>query len=112
MCRCTPHSPWRHLAAVLFLVCALLRLHAANGAAAVVDSVNVNLDPLIDTAARDRNRFAVNIPHAISTGTAGLWTHTGSTSTWKYDTRIPTAISMSFHAARLVLPPSAVLTVT
>jgi hypothetical protein len=41
--------------------------------AAAVDSVNVNLDPLIDGAAHDRNRFAVNIPHSISTAAQGLW---------------------------------------
>jgi len=36
----------------------------------------------------------------------------GALSTWVYSVRIPTAISLSFHAAGIVLPPSAVLTVS
>jgi hypothetical protein len=90
----------------------MFRLHAANGAAAGVDSVAVNLDPLIDSAAHDHNRFAVNIPHAISSSAHGRWTRAGSTSTWTYDVQIPTAVSLSFHASHLALPPSAVLKVT
>ena len=112
MPRCIPRRPRLRLGALLFLASALVQFHATSGVAAAVDSVNVNLDPLIDSAAHDRNRFAVNIPHSISTAAQGLWAHTGSTSTWTYGTRIPTAISLSFHASHLVLPPSAVLTVT
>jgi hypothetical protein len=112
MSRCNSRRPWRELQALILLAGVVLQLHATNGVAAAVDSVNVSLDPLIDSAAHDRNRFAVNIPHSISSSTEGLWAHTGSTSTWTYGTRTPTAISMSFHASHLVLPPSAVLTVT
>ena len=111
MPRFSSRRSWRHLARLLFLACALLRLHAASGVADGIDSVNVNLDSLIDDAAHDRNRFAVNIPHPISSAEQGRWTDTGSTSTWTYEARIPTAISMSLHASRLALPPSAVLTV-
>jgi hypothetical protein len=106
------NRPWRHLGALLFLLVAALQLHAETGAAGAVDSVNINLDPLIDNAAHDRNRFAVNIPHSISTASQGAWIHAGSTSTWAYNTRVPTAISMSFHASHLTLPPGAVLTVS
>jgi hypothetical protein len=112
MSRCNSRRPWRELQALILLAGVVLQLHATNGVAAAVDSVNVSLDPLIDSAAHDRNRFAVNIPHSISSSTEGLWADTGSRSTWTYGTRIPTAISMSFHASHLVLPPSAVLTVT
>jgi hypothetical protein len=106
------NRPWRHLGALLILLVVALQLHAETGAAIAVDSLNINLDPLIDNAAPDRNRFAVNIPHSISTSSQGVWTHAGSTSTWTYNTRVPTAISMSLHASHLALPPSAVLTVT
>ena len=104
--------PWRHLGALLFLLVAALQLHAETGAAAAVDSVNINLDPLIDSAAHDRTRFAVNIPKAISSKTAGHWTQSGSTRTWTYGARIAGAVSMSVHASHLSLPPSAELTVT
>jgi hypothetical protein len=106
------YRPWRHLGTLLYLLVVALQPHVACGAAAAVDSVNINLDPLIDTAAHDRNRFAVNIPHSISSAKQGTWARAGSTSTWTYNTRIPTAISMSFHASHLELPPGAVLTVT
>lgn len=103
MSRYTSRSYWRFIGTLLL---------AANATAATVDSLSVNLDPLIDGAAQDRNRFAVNIPHPVSTSTQGRWMRTGSTSTWIYSVQVPTAISMSFHAPHLALPPSAVLTVT
>jgi hypothetical protein len=80
--------------------------------AAVVENVRVDLNPLIDKAARSREQFAVNIAHSISVSSQGKWSQQGSTSSWEYSVRIPTAISMSFHASSVVLPPSAVLTVT
>lgn len=81
-------------------------------AAGVVDIVGVDLNPLIDQAARSPEQFAVNIAHSISSSTQGKWSQRGSTSTWAYSVRIPTAISMSFHAPHVILPPSAVLTVS
>lgn len=81
-------------------------------AAAATDIVRVDLNPLIDSAARSREQFAVNIPHAVSSSAQGSWSQHGSSSTWVYSARIPTAISMSFHASGVVLPPSAVLTVS
>jgi lysyl endopeptidase len=112
MSRCSSRWYWRFIGTLLFLACVVFRLDAANGMAATVDSLSVNLDPLIDSAAHERNRFAVNVSHPVSISTQGGWARTGSTSTWTYSVQVPTAISMSFHASHLVLPPSAVLTVT
>jgi len=81
-------------------------------AATAIDTVRANLDPLIDLAARSPVQFAVNIPHAASSSAQGNWSQHGSLSTWTYSAQIPTAISMSFHAPEVVLPPSAVLTVS
>jgi hypothetical protein len=102
----------RFTGTLLFLACVVLRLNAVSATAVAVESLNVNLDPLIDSAAHDRNRFAVNIPHSVSASTQEHWMRAGSTSTWTYSVQVPTAISLSFHASHLALPPSAVLTVT
>src|SRR5580658_3426631 len=92
---------------------ALAWLSAAPVSAAVaIDDVRVDLNPLIDSAARFQEQFAVNIPHAVSTSAQGSWAKHGSSSKWVYSVRIPTAISMSFHAVGVILPPSAVLTVS
>ena len=77
-----------------------------------VDIVNVDLDPLIDASAPHAVRFAVNVPHAVSLGRQGQWRDSGGTSTWTYSARVATAVSLSFHASILQLPPSAVLEVT
>jgi hypothetical protein len=79
-------------------------------AGAPVDSISIDLDPLIDSAAHDHNRFAVNIPHSVSSVGQGRWASAGATSTWTYNVRVPTAVSLSFHA-HLALPPSATLQV-
>jgi hypothetical protein len=81
-------------------------------AAVAIDNVRVDLNPLIDSAARSSEQFAVNIPHDVSSSAQGRWSKHGSLSTWVYSARIPTAISMSFHASGVILPPSAVLTVS
>ena len=81
-------------------------------AAAAIDIVLFDLNPLIDSAARSPEQFAVNIPRAVSSSARGSWSQHGSLSTWVYSAQIPTAISMSFHASEVVLPPSAVLTVS
>jgi hypothetical protein len=77
-----------------------------------VDIVNTDLDPLIDASAPHAVRFAVNVPHAVSLGRQGQWQDSGGTSTWTYSARIATAVSLSFHASTIQLPPSAVLEVT
>ncbi|MGB6487379.1 MAG: hypothetical protein WBE91_10890 [Steroidobacteraceae bacterium] len=81
-------------------------------AAPVVDTVKVDLNPLIDAAVHSPQQFAVTVHHPISISSQGIWARHGSTSTWTYAVRIPTAISMSFHAPQVLLPPSAVLTVS
>lgn len=94
----------RLLGALTLLLCAGAR------AATPVDSISLDLDGLIDGAAHDHNRFAVNIPHPVSSASQGHWTRSGASSTWIYNVRVPTAVSLSFHA-RLALPPSAILQV-
>src|SRR5579871_3928987 len=84
---------------------------SAQTAGASVDVLAINLDPLIDTAAKDRNRFAVDIPHLIDALRVGTWSRSGDTATWRYSVRIPTAVSLSFHATNSFLPPSAWLIV-
>jgi hypothetical protein len=93
--------------------CSLLAMSWASLAYATpaIDTVRVDLNPLIDRAFRSPVQFAVNIPHAVSSATQGNWTRNGATSTWEYGVRIPTAVSMSFHATNVILPPGAVLTV-
>jgi hypothetical protein len=81
-------------------------------AAPAIEAVRVDLNPLIDSAARSPEQFAVNIPRAVSSSAQGSWSQQGSLSTWVYSARIATAISMSFHASHVLLPPSAVLTVS
>jgi hypothetical protein len=87
---------------ILFLVIGFRSSPAQTGAPAV-DVVQINLDPLINTAAKDRNRFAVDIPHVIDASPAGMgsWSVTRGVATWRYSVRLPTAVSLSFHAALL-----------
>ena len=54
----------------------------------------------------------MDVPHAASTADAGSWETIGNTSTWRYAVRIPTAVSLSFHASKFDLPAGATLTVT
>jgi hypothetical protein len=93
--------------AATLAVCRISQVFAATA----IDDVGVDLNPLIDSAARSQAQFAVNIPYVVSSSTKGSWSKRGSVSTWVYSARIPTAISMSFHAMGVILPPSAVLTV-
>jgi hypothetical protein len=72
-----------------------------------IDVVNVDLDRLIDAAAPYAVRFAVDIPQ-VSLGRQGQRQDSGGRSTWTYSARIATAVSMSFHASTIQLPPSAV----
>ena len=85
---------------------------AAPVATPEIDTVHTDLNALIDQAARSPVQFAVNIRHGFSTSAQGHWAKQAATSIWTYSVRVPTAISMSFHAAPGVqLPSSAVLTV-
>jgi hypothetical protein len=73
--------------------------------------VKTDLDTLIRAAAPTRTQFAVLVPHQASLQSAGSWSVQGGIATWRYAMRIPTAISMSFHANKVVLPSSAQLVV-
>ena len=95
-------------AGLILALCLACRVVAATA----VDTIHVDLNPLIDSAARSPEQFAVNIRRAVSTATQGAWKQKGTLSTWVYTVQIPTAISVSFHAPAATLPPSAVLTVS
>ena len=89
------------------------RASSALSSAPAADVVEVDLDPLIDSAVKDRNRFAVDIPHPIDSSQAAQvrWSITRGLATWHYAVRVPTAVSLSFHAANIFLPSSAQLKV-
>jgi lysyl endopeptidase len=90
-----------------------IRASIAQSSAPAADVVQVDLDPLIGAAVKDRNRFAVDIPHVIDSSQAGTgtWGVTRGLATWRYSVRVPTAVSLSFHAANIFLPASAQLKV-
>jgi hypothetical protein len=90
----------------------LLLLTSTATPATAQEVLSTDLSPLIDQAARSSTRFAVDVPHTVSADNAGSWVNDGARSTWTYSIRIPTAVSMSFHASQLNLPGDAVLTVT
>src|SRR3984957_1890622 len=95
-------------AGLILTLCLTCRVVAATA----VDAIHVDLNPLLDTAARSQEQFAVNIRRAVSSASQGSWKQKGTVSTWVYTVQIPTAISMSFHPSAATLPPSAVLTVS
>ncbi len=72
--------------------------------------LDVDLKPLIARDASVPSRFAVDLPHPVSAASATGWSGT-TVRTWRYAVQVPGAVSMSFHAAPVVLPSSAVLTV-
>ena len=79
--------PPLHSFAVLLLACYVPSVLAA----APIESIKVDLSPLIDESARDPVRFAVDIKHPVSASSQGQWTDNGFSSTWTYTTRIETA---------------------
>jgi lysyl endopeptidase len=88
----------------------LLAVPTAWGAAAV-ETLKVDLTALIDEAAQDENRFAVDVPHPISLASHGEWTTDGTRRIWRYTITVPGAVSLSFAASAARLPGSAVLSV-
>lgn len=82
----------------------------ATAAHAAVDVLPIDLDPLIDVAAQSPTRFAVDIPHRISVVRDGAWANARGIATWHYTVRIPSAVSLSFHA-NVSLPADASLMV-
>src|SRR5690349_8463743 len=85
---------------------------AALGAPAAVEVLNVNLEPGIQKSALQPERFAVDVRHEATPETQGSWSRSRGLSTWTYSVRIPTAVSMSFHAGVYQLPATASLKVT
>jgi hypothetical protein len=74
--------------------------------------LNVDLEPGIRASALRPERFAVDVPTSANSSIDGSWSRANGVSTWRHALRIPTAVSMSFHARTLVLPAGAVLRVT
>ena len=80
------------------MLIALLLTWGAAAAAPAAFVVRTNLAPLIRAAAGSADQFAVPVPHAASTASSGSWSVTGDEATWHYAVRVPTAVSLSFHA--------------
>jgi lysyl endopeptidase len=95
----------------LLLVVLAAGAHPALALAAT-DTIRIDLRPLIEQAAPNPNQFAVDVPHAVSIQRSGDWSTAGGIRTWQYAVAVPEAVSLSFHAPRIHLPPSATLTVT
>jgi lysyl endopeptidase len=89
----------------------LILVSMATYAAVPVQIVNTDLRPLIRAAANSPVQFAVLVPHAASATRDGAWSVVRGRATWNYAVRVPTAVSLSFHATHSSLPASAVLIV-
>jgi hypothetical protein len=81
-------------------------------AGAITDEVSVDLASEIDKVAGIPERFAVEVPYRTSLQSHGIWTTTGNARTWSYRVTVPGAVSLSFHASRVVLPSGAALSVS
>jgi len=101
----------RHFQRFAFLV-GMMACGALRAQAAPTEVLEVDLPAMIDKVAMQHERFAVEVAKRFAMTTDGEWTASGSMRTWTYSVRVPTAVSLSFHASRLTLPPSAVLTVS
>jgi lysyl endopeptidase len=91
----------------LTLLCAAL----PSVAATPVDRVRVDMRALIRRASTTPSQFAVPIAHEVSQGSDGTWTVRGARAQWRYTAQVPGAVSLSFFAPHVRLPPSAILTV-
>jgi hypothetical protein len=99
----------------LAALAAFLSIHAAPAGAASARPavvVRTNLEPLIRAAADSPVQFAVPVPHSASSASSGSWSVAGGEATWSYAVRVPTAVSLSFHALVPSLPASAALLVS
>ena len=101
----------RPAAAVIAALAISMFVPRAAEAAVPVHVIKTDLKPLIRAGYESPVQFAVLVPHAASVGTSGRWTVNGERATWTYAVRIPTAVSMSFHATHVSWPESAVLSV-
>lgn len=84
----------------------------ASFAAVPVRVIKTDLKPLIRESAQSPVQFAVLVPHSASTTDAGTWSVTRGRATWNYAVRVPSAVSLSFHATQSSLPASAILVVS
>ncbi len=102
-----PFARAARLGLCLTLLCAAL----PSVAAAPVDVLRVDLKGLIRGASVTPSQFAVPIAHEVSPASVGTWTVQGARARWHYTAQIPSAVSLSFFAPRVRLPPGAILTV-
>ncbi|HWL62893.1 MAG TPA: hypothetical protein VNQ32_08850 [Steroidobacteraceae bacterium] len=77
-----------------------------------LQTLNVDLTPLVERLGDSPTRFAVPIRATAEVTSAGRWTESGGQSRWRHSIRVPSAVSMSFLADRISLPPGAMLTVS
>lgn len=90
----------------------LLSLFAGAAVAAVpVHVVKTDLKAGIRAGMQSPVQFAVLVPHSASAGSTGTWSTSDGQATWTYAVQVPTAVSLSFHATQMSLPPSARLIV-
>jgi hypothetical protein len=75
------------------------------------DVVTIDLARQIDKVASIPERFAVEVPHRFSVRDHGHWDAKNGVALWQYALRVPGAVSLSFHADAVELPPGAVLEV-
>jgi lysyl endopeptidase len=102
------HIPRRALVTALAI---LVSLFSVTALAVPVNIVKADLRSLIRAAIDSPVQFAVLVPHPVSTATGGKWSVAGGRATWRYSVRVPTAVSLSFHAIQSSLPESAILVV-
>jgi hypothetical protein len=102
----------RHKPPLRLAACVLIAVTSSVVRAGPPSEVlSTDLGPLIERAVSDPNRFAVEVPHAVDLS-HGEWSTVGARSVWRYSLRIPTAVSLSFHATSVYLPSSAELRVS
>ena len=89
-----------------------MSLCASAHAAPAIETYQVNLNPLIDKAMHRPTQFAVGVARRVNSETSGHWQLNSGNAVWDYTIRIPTAVSMGFHASRLLLPIDGTVTVS
>jgi hypothetical protein len=100
------------LGTFIALLLAIGAVSANANAGAPRDEVSIDLASEIDKVAGNPERFAVEVPYRVSLQSHGAWTATGNARTWRYQVTVPGAVSLSFHASRVVLPSGAALSVS
>ena len=98
----------RHFLCATALTCGFA---TSASAAVAVHIVKSDLKPLIRAAIDSPVQFAVPLPLVVSSSTAGTWSNAAGLATWSYAVRVPTAVSLSFHASQSTLPNGATLIV-